>query len=95
LIVPVIRLGQALEFVVDAKSLKLIEERKVDGLTEAVERRVKIADGQRLNAVQTTAPDGQTFTLAWGSLPPNRDLPQPAIPDASDLVLLQGIANAE
>ncbi len=95
LIVPVVRLGQALEFVVDAKSLRLIEERKVDGLTEAVARKVQVANGQRLNAVQATAPGGQTFTLAWGSLPPNRDLPRLAIPDASDLVLLQGIANAE
>jgi hypothetical protein len=88
----VVKLGQALEFVVDARTLSLIEERKVEGLTDKLAQDIHVTDGQRLNAVQATAPDGRTFTLAWASLPPNRDLPQPAIPEASNLVLLQDIA---
>ncbi len=95
LIVPVVKLGQSLDFIVDATTLKLIEERKVEGLTDMAAREVHVADGQRLNTIQATAPDGRTFTLAWGTLPPNRDLPQPAIPAPSDLVLLQGIADVE
>lgn len=95
LVVPVVKLGQSLEFIVDAKTLKLIEERKVEGLADIAAREVHLADGQRLNAMQATAPDGRTFTLVWGSLPPNRDLPQPAIPAPSDLVLLQGIADVK
>lgn len=95
LVVPVVKLGQALDFIIDAKTLKLIEERKVEGLTDMAAREVQVADGQRVNAMQATAPDGRTFTLAWGSLPPNRDLPQPVIPAPSDLVLLQGIADVK
>jgi len=95
LIVPVVKLGQSLEFILDAKTLKLIEERKVDGLTDIAAREVRVTDGQRLIALQATAPDGRTFTLAWGSLPPNRDLPRTTIPAPSDLVLLQGIADVK
>lgn len=92
LVVPVVKLGQALEFIVDAKTLAPIEERKVEGLADTVGKQIAVAEGQRVSTVHATAPDGKTYTLAWTTLPPNRDLPQPAIPAATDLVLLQGIS---
>ena len=92
LVVPVVKLGQALEFIIDAKTLALIEERKVEGLADTVSKQIAVAEGQRVSTVQATAPDGKTYTLAWTTLPPNRDLPQPAIPAATDLVLLQGLS---
>lgn len=91
LIVPVMRLGQSLEFVVDAKSLKLIEERTVESVADKAATRLDVTDGERTNTVQVTGPDGRVFTLAWPTLPPNRDLPQARIPEPSDLVLFQDI----
>jgi hypothetical protein len=91
LVVPVVRLGQSIDFIVDAKTLALIEERKVEGLADSVSKQIPVAEGQRVSTVQVTAPDGKTYTLAWATLPPNRDVPQPTIPAATDLVLLHGI----
>lgn len=90
LIVPVVRLGQALEFVVDAQSLRLIEERKVESVSERAAARLGV-DARQVSTVQAKGPDGRVYTLAWSTLPPNRDLPQARIPEPSDLILLHDI----
>lgn len=91
LIVPVVRLGQALEFVVDARTLKLIEERQVESLNARAAARIGATDVSRVQTMQTAASDGRVYTLVWQVLPPNRDLPQTRIPEPSDLILLTDV----
>lgn len=88
LIVPVTRLGQALEFVVDARTLTPIAERQVESLNGRAAARLGVTDVTRVQTAQTTGPDGRVYTLVWQALPPHRDLPQPRIPEPSDLILL-------
>lgn len=92
LIIPVVRLGKSLEFIVDAQTLELIEERSVASTAETAAGRMSVPGGMVVNTVQTQGHDGKVFTLAWPTRPPNRDLPAADIPPPTDLLLFQDIA---
>lgn len=89
LVVPVTRLGQSIEFVIDANSLTLIEERQVPSITDRLKPWVKVPDGQQINTAQTTDAKGNVYVLAWTARPPNRDRPSDNIPPASDILLFR------
>ncbi|WAC47137.1 BNR repeat-containing protein [Asticcacaulis sp. SL142] len=87
LVVRVVRLGQAIEFVINADNLKLIEERTVASVADRLKARIAVPDGQQINTVETKGPKGEVYVLAWTARPPNRDRPSDNIPPASDLML--------
>jgi hypothetical protein len=86
-VVRVIRLGQAIEFVINADNLKLIEERTVASVADRLKTRIAVPEGQQINTVATKGPKGEVYVLAWTARPPNRDRPSDNIPPASDLML--------
>jgi hypothetical protein len=88
IVVPVTRQGQSLELVVDATTLRPIEERRVQSPAERAAARLGIREVSLVNTAQARAPDGTLFTLVWTALPPNRDQPRAQIPAPSALVLL-------
>ncbi len=83
--VPVIRLGQSIDFIVKASNLSLVEARPVTSLTDRLKPDFKVPDGMQLNVV--TAPgDGDTlYALVWAARPPHRDQPSADIPDPTTL----------
>ena len=86
--VPVIRLGQSIDFIVKSSDLSLVEARPVTSLADRLKPDFKIPDGMQLNVV--TAPgDGDTlYALVWAARPPHRDLPSPDIPDPTTLTFV-------
>lgn len=87
LVVRVTRLGQAIDLIIDAESMTLIEERKSQTVAQYLAPRLNVPDGQQVNTVEAKGPKGEVYVLAWTARPPNRDLPSDNIPAASDLRL--------
>lgn len=86
LIVPVVRLGQSIEFVIRADDLSLIEERKLDGRAAQLAPRFEKSEGQQINTLETRK-GNKTYVLGWVSYPPQRDLPRKDVPPPSVLKL--------
>jgi len=93
LVVPVIREGRAIDFVLDAGSLKRLETRAVVSLTDQLKSRIAVPAGMALNVVEDIgAPSraGQPgYALAWPTNPPNRDRPASDIPPPTVLRLVE------
>nr|WP_303657387.1 BNR repeat-containing protein [Asticcacaulis aquaticus] len=87
LIVPVVRLGQPIEFEIDAQTLKLIVERPVESIAEALRGKLDAPADMLINVAETTASDGTVYRLGWAAKAPNRDRPLEAIPAPTDLKL--------
>lgn len=83
--VSVVRDGQPIDFLLDARTLRRLEERP--GMTLAARLRgiVDLPAGMQLNSVEA----GSTgFAIVWPTLPPHRDLPSTDIPAPTVLELL-------
>ena len=62
--VPVIRLGQSIDFIVKSSDLSLVEARPVTSLADRLKPDFKVPEGMQLNVV--TAPgDGDTIAAPW------------------------------
>lgn len=86
LIVPVVRLGQPIEFVLNARDLSLIEARQVEGRAAQLASRFEQREGQQLNILEARKGD-KTYSLGWVTYPPQRDLPRQDIPPPGVLKL--------
>lgn len=86
--VPVIRLGQSIEFIVKSDDLSLIEERPVQSLGDRLKQTITVPEGMQLNVVNAAADNGTIYALAWPARPPHRDQPSTDIPDPTTLLFL-------
>lgn len=92
LVVPVVREGRALEFVLDAGSLKRLEERPAPSLADQLKPRIPVPEGMALNVVEDAGAartGGPRYALAWATNPPNRDRPTFDIPAPTVLRLVE------
>jgi len=86
--VPVIRLGQSIDFVVRSNDLSLVEARPVQSLADQLKRTIKSPEGMQLNIVNAAGDHGEIYALAWSARPPHRDMAAPDIPDPTTLFFL-------
>jgi hypothetical protein len=86
--VPVIRLGQSIDFVVRSNDLSLVEARPVQSLADQLKRTIKSPEGMQLNVVNAAGDHGEIYALAWSARPPRRDMAAPDIPDPTTLFFL-------
>lgn len=86
--VPVIRLGQSIDFIVRADTLETVEERPVVSLADRLKKTITVPDGMQLNVVDAAGEGDTVYALAWAARPPHRDQPSPDIPDPTTLVFL-------
>jgi hypothetical protein len=86
--VPVIRLGQSIDFIIKSDDLSLVEEKPVQSLSDQLKQTIKIPEGMQLNVVNAAADNGTVYALAWPARPPHRDLPSADIPDPATLLFL-------
>lgn len=92
LVVPVVREGRAIDFVLDAESLKRLEERPVVSLADQLRPRMAPPEGMSLNVAEDAAPayaGEPRYALAWATNPPNRDQPTFDIPPPTVLRLVE------
>lgn len=85
--VPVIRDGRAIDFVLDAGTLKRVEERSGTRLAERLRDAVAVPKGMVLNTLED--PGGSGLALAWPTRPPHRDRPDEDITDPTVLRLVE------
>ncbi len=83
--VPVIRLGQSIDFIVKSSDLSLIEARPVISLADRLKPDFKVPDGMQLNVVTAPGDGDDLYALVWAARPPHRDVPSPDIPDPTTL----------
>ncbi|MDO6414631.1 BNR repeat-containing protein [Sphingomonas sp. BIUV-7] len=84
--VSVIRDGKAIDFLLDARTLKLLAEKRATLLAERLVPFVAIPSEMMLNTVEDSA--GSGIALAWPSRPPHRDVPDMTIPTPTVLTLV-------
>ena len=83
--VPVIRLGQSIDFIIKSSDLSLIEARPVTSLADRLKPDFKVPDGMQLNVVTAAGSGDDLYALVWAARPPHRDVPSPDIPDPTTL----------
>ncbi len=84
--VSVIRDGKPIDFLLDARSLKRLEERPGTLLADRLTSSIAVPQGMELNLVEDEGASG--IALAWPTRPPNRDLPTMDIPEPTTLRLV-------
>lgn len=89
LVVPVVREGRAIDFVLDSGSLQRIEERAVASLGDRLRSRIAVPEGMALNVVEEAGAGKPRYALAWATNPPNRDRPTSDIPTPTVLRLVE------
>ncbi len=83
--VSVVRDGKPIDFLLDARTLRRLEERPGTTLAERLRATTEVPAGMQLN----TAEDERSgIAIAWPTRPPNRDLPTADIPAPTLLELL-------
>jgi hypothetical protein len=83
--VSVVRDGQPIDFLLDARTLRRLEERPGTTIAARLRGIVDLPAGMQLNSVEA----GSTgFAIVWPALPPHRDLPSTDIPAPTVLELL-------
>ncbi|MBJ6121473.1 BNR repeat-containing protein [Sphingomonas sp. BT553] len=82
--VSVIRDGKPIDFLLDARTLKRLEEKPGVLLAEKLAGSIATPAGMMLNTVEDTS----GIALAWPTRPPHRDLPSEDIPDPTVLRLV-------
>ncbi len=83
--VSVIRDGKPIDFLLDARTLKTLEEKPGRILAERLAGTIAVPGGMMLNTVEDA---GSGIALAWPTRPPHRDLPSEDIPDPTVLRLV-------
>lgn len=86
--VPVIRLGQSVDFIVRSSDLSVVEERAVSSLADQLKPVLKTPDDMQVNVVNVDGDNGDVYALAWNARPPNRDLAAPDIPEPTTLLFM-------
>lgn len=86
--VPVIRLGQSIDFIVRSSDLSLVEARPVLSLADQLKKTVKTPDDMQVNIVNVEGDHGEIYALVWNARPPHRDLPAEDIPDPTTLLFM-------
>ena len=86
--IPVIRLGQSIDFIVRSDDLTLVEERPVASLKDELVKSVAVPEGMQLNVVTAPGEGDTLYALAWPARPPHRDVPSSDIPDPTTLTFL-------
>jgi len=86
--VPVIRLGQSIDFIVRSSDLSLVEERPVVSLADQLKAVVKTPDDMQVNIVNAQGDQGEVYALVWNARPPHRDMAAPDIPDPTTLLFM-------
>lgn len=86
--VPVIRLGQSIDFIVRSSDLSLVEARPVLSLADQLKKTVKTPDDMQVNIVNVEGDHGEIYALVWNARPPHRDLPAADIPDPTTLLFM-------
>jgi hypothetical protein len=93
LVVPVVREGRAIDFVLDSGSLKRLQERPAVSLADRLKARIAVPEGMSLNVIEDAAasarPGEPRYALAWATNPPNRDRPAVDIPPPTVLRLVE------
>ena len=84
--VAVVRDGKPIDLMLDAATLKRLEERPGSRLADRLSGSIGVPAGMVLNTVEDTG--GSGIALAWPTLPPHRDLPSEDIPEATVLRLV-------
>jgi hypothetical protein len=85
--VSVIRDGKPIDFLLDARTLKPLEEKPGIRLAERLAPLIPKPAGMMLNTVED--PGGSGVALAWPSRPPHRDQPSMDVPAPTVLELVQ------
>lgn len=85
--VSVIRDGKPIDFLLDAASLKRIEERPANRLADRLRGVIAVPEGMVLNTLED--PSGSGVALAWPSRPPHRDRPDEVITAPTVLRLVE------
>jgi hypothetical protein len=85
--ISVIRDGKPIDFLLDAHSLRTLEEKPGTRLAERLGQIVATPPGMMLNTVED--PGGSGVALAWASRPPHRDQPSADIPPPTTLELIR------
>ncbi len=86
--VPVIRLGQSIDFIVRSSDLSLVEARPVLSLADQLKAVVKTPDDMQVNIVNVPGDAGEVYALVWNARPPHRDMAAPDIPDPTTLLFM-------
>jgi hypothetical protein len=86
--IPVVRQGQATDFIVRSSDLSLVEARPVASLKDELSRTIETPDGMQLNVVTAPGKGDTLYAIAWAARPPHRDLPSEDIPDPTTLSFL-------
>ncbi len=86
--VPVIRLGQSIDFIVRSADLSLVEARPVFSLADQLKAVVKTPEDMQVNIVNAQGDKGEVYALVWNARPPHRDMAAPDIPDPTTLLFM-------
>jgi hypothetical protein len=82
--VPVVRDGRPIDLLLDGATLARMGERPRATLADWLAAWITVRAGMQLNTVE----DSSGIAIAWGTLPPNRDLPREDVPEATVLRLI-------
>jgi hypothetical protein len=83
--ISVTRDGKPIDFLLDARTLRRVDERAGATLADRLRPATAVPEGMQLNTVEAA---GTGFAIAWPARPPNRDRPTPDIPAPTVLELL-------
>jgi hypothetical protein len=84
--VAVVRDGKNIDFLLDQRNLRRVEERPGVTLAGRLQPQIASPNGMQLNTVEDSGKSG--LAIAWATLPPNRDQPAANIPDPTVLYLV-------
>ena len=83
--VAVVRDGKPIDFLLDERTLRRVDERPGATLADRLRPATQVPEGMQLNTVEDAA---SGIALAWPTRPPNRDLPTADIPAPTLLELI-------